>query len=93
MCMNIYEKQSVKDCFGNNICAYSLLLPMLFSENIMSLSCKYVELSILSFLRTICPKNSNEKIKCSPHTSTTLISIPSILETTGKISNGKERKA
>lgn len=49
MCMKIYEKQKMKDWFGNQICAYGLLSVMLFPENIVSLPCKYVELNICSF--------------------------------------------
>lgn len=39
----------MKDCFDNKICAYGLLSVMLLSENIVSLSFKYVELSTRSF--------------------------------------------
>lgn len=70
----------MKDCFCNKICAYSLLSVMVFPENSVSLYCKYVELSIHFFLRIICHKNINAKIKCSPQFSSTFMSIPSILE-------------
>lgn len=52
----------MQDSLENKICAYGLFLVVLFSENIESLSFKYVH-----FVRKICPKNTHKKFRFAPY--------------------------